>query len=81
VSFSGNQWMQGSPGTYAAYRHSKEIGGCAMLYTVEVRLHRDAFLARMSEMRVWLDRQGYEPDLFQYYTERNGTARLRVDFK
>ncbi len=52
-----------------------------MLYRVELRLDREALLAGMSEMRVWLDRQGYEPDLFQYHTERDGTARLRVDFK
>jgi hypothetical protein len=34
----------------------------------------------MSEMRVWLDRQGYEPNLFQYRTEPAGVL-LRVDFK
>lgn len=52
-----------------------------MPYTVRLRLDTDAFLARMSEMRVWLDRQGYQPDLFQYHTERDGAAVLRVDFK
>ena len=52
-----------------------------MLYTVQVRLDRDALLPRMSEMRLWLDSHGYEPDLFQYRTEPNGPTMLRVDFK
>jgi hypothetical protein len=51
-----------------------------MLYTVELRLHEGDLVGRMSEMRVWLDRHRYEPDLFQYRTERRG-AVLRVEFK
>jgi len=51
-----------------------------MLYTVHVRLHEANLMSAMSEMRVWLDTHGYEPDLFQYRTEARG-ALLRVDFK
>ena len=51
-----------------------------MLYTVQVRLGEASFVARMSEMREWLDRHRYEPDLFQHRTEPDG-AVLRVDFK
>jgi hypothetical protein len=51
-----------------------------MLYTVQLRLGEEDLADRMSEMRVWLDRQGYEPNLFQYRTEPAGVL-LRVDFK
>ena len=52
-----------------------------MLYTVQLRLDRETLLGRMSEMRVWLDSHGYEPDLFQYRMQPNGATMLRVDFK
>jgi hypothetical protein len=51
-----------------------------MLFTVQVRLGEASFVVRMSEMREWLDRHRYEPDLFQHSTEPDG-AVLRVDFK
>jgi hypothetical protein len=51
-----------------------------MLYTVRLRLSQDGLIDAMSDMRVWLDRQGYEPDLFQYRMDADG-AVLRVDFK
>jgi hypothetical protein len=51
-----------------------------MLYTVQVRLGEASLVARMSEMREWLDSHRYEPDLFQHSTEPDG-AVLRVDFK
>jgi len=51
-----------------------------MLYTVHVRLREDSLVARMSEMRQWLDSQRYEPDLFQYRIKHDGPL-LRVDFK
>ena len=51
-----------------------------MLYTVRLRLSQYRLMDAMSEMREWLDRQGYEPDLFQYRMEADG-AVLRVDFK
>ena len=51
-----------------------------MLYTVQVRFDEKSLVARMSEMREWLDSHRYEPDLFQYRMERSG-ALLRVDFK
>lgn len=51
-----------------------------MLYTVQVRLGEANLVARMSEMRLWLDSHRYEPDLFQHRTEPGG-AVLRVDFK
>jgi len=51
-----------------------------MLYTVQVRLGEASLVARMSEMRLWLDSHRYEPDLFQHRTEPDG-AVLRVDFK
>ena len=51
-----------------------------MLYTVQIRLGEDGLVGRMSEMREWLDRHRYEPDLFRYRMERRG-ALLRVDFK
>lgn len=51
-----------------------------MLYTVQVRLGDRSLVARMSEMRLWLDSNRYEPDLFQYRMGRGG-ALLRVDFK
>jgi hypothetical protein len=34
-----------------------------MLYTVQLRLAEEDLADRMSEMRMWLDRQGYEPSL------------------
>ena len=51
-----------------------------MLYTVEVRIGDGSLVARMSEMRLWLDSHRYEPDLFQHRTEAR-RAVLRVDFK
>ena len=51
-----------------------------MLYRVQVRLDEGSLVARMSEMREWLDRHRYEPDLFQYRMARRG-ASLHVDFK
>jgi hypothetical protein len=51
-----------------------------MLYTVQIRLGEDGLVARMSQMREWLDNHCYEPDLFQYRMEARG-AVLRVDFK
>jgi hypothetical protein len=51
-----------------------------MLYTVQVRLGEASLVARMSEMRQWLDSHRYEPDLFQHRTSPDG-AVLRVDFK
>ena len=51
-----------------------------MLYTVHVHVRGESLMARMSEMRVWLDAHGYEPDLFQYHTQAQG-ALVRVDFK
>ena len=50
-----------------------------MLYTVELRLHEGDLVGRMSEMRVWLDRHRYEPDLFQY--RARGGGLIRVEFK
>jgi hypothetical protein len=35
-----------------------------MLYTVELRLHEGDLVGRMSEMRVWLDRNRYERTYF-----------------
>jgi hypothetical protein len=51
-----------------------------MVYTAQVRLGGDSLVARMSEMREWLDKHRCEPDLFQYRTEPQG-AVVRVDFK
>jgi hypothetical protein len=51
-----------------------------MLYTVAVCFNEDGLVARMSEMRVWLDRHRYEPDLFQYQKEPGGPL-IRVEFK
>ena len=51
-----------------------------MVYTVQVRLDEEGLVARMSEMRVWLDAHRYEPDLFQYRMIGQG-ALVRVDFK
>jgi hypothetical protein len=53
-----------------------------MLYTVRIRLSGVGLAARMSEMREWLDRHRYEPDLFQYRNRMDADgALLRVDFK
>jgi hypothetical protein len=51
-----------------------------MLCTVEIHLREADLMTVMSQMRVWLDGHGYEPDLFQYQAQRNG-ALCRVDFK
>ncbi len=51
-----------------------------MLYTVQAQLSEVGLAARMAEMREWLDRHRYEPDLFQYRMNAEG-ALLRVDFK
>jgi hypothetical protein len=52
-----------------------------MLYTVKLCLGEEELADRMSEMRVWLDRHGFEPDLFQYCTTGPTGVLLRVDFK
>ena len=51
-----------------------------MLYTVHVHLDKKRLVARMSEMRIWLDAHRYEPDLFQYQMAGRG-AVVCVDFK
>jgi len=51
-----------------------------MLYTVEVRLGAIDLTPRMSDMRQWLDRHRYEPDLFKYQVERDGPV-VCVEFK
>ena len=56
------------------------MGAPAMLYLVEVRVGASDLVTRMSEMRQWLDRERYEPDLFYYRTEGDG-ALVRVEFK
>ena len=37
-----------------------------MLYNVQVRLESGELAVRMSEMREWLDRRGFEPEVFEY---------------
>ena len=51
-----------------------------MLYAVEVRVRAGDLITRMAEMRQWLDGRRYEPDLFQYRSERAGPV-VRVEFK
>lgn len=53
-----------------------------MLYTVQLRLGEEELADRMSEMRVWLDRRGFEPDLFRYCgsepTRRPASRRFQI---
>ena len=52
-----------------------------MLYSVQIRLDSGEMAVRVSEMREWLDRQGIEPDAFEYRRmDANGVV-YRVDFK
>ena len=48
-----------------------------MLYVVEIRREREHLAAIMSDIRQWLDGQGFEPDAFRCTTdEENVTCRL-----
>ena len=52
-----------------------------MLHSVQIRLESGEMAVRMSEMRQWLDRKGFEPDAFEYRRmDANGVV-YRVDFK
>jgi hypothetical protein len=48
------------------WAHSvNDNGSGALLYSVQVRLDSGEMAVRMSEMRQWLDRSGFEPDAFE----------------
>ena len=52
-----------------------------MLYNVQVRLESGELAVRMSEMREWLDRRGFEPEVFEYRRMDVDGVVYRVDFK
>jgi hypothetical protein len=52
-----------------------------MLHSVQVRLDSGEIGIRMSEMRQWLDRNGFEPDAFEYRRMDAGGVVYRIDFK
>jgi hypothetical protein len=52
-----------------------------MLYTVQIRLDSGEMAARMSEMRQWLDKNGFEPEAFDYRRLDADGAVYRLDFK
>lgn len=51
------------------------------MHSVQIRLDSGEMAARMSEMRQWLDRNGIEPDTFEYRRMDAGGVVYRVDFK
>jgi len=51
-----------------------------MPYAVEIHLPDRSLVDSMTSMRVWLDKQRFEPDTFRYVTF-GLNIRLRVEFK
>jgi len=51
-----------------------------MLRSVQVRLDGEISV-RMSEMRQWLDRNGFEPDSLEYRRMDAAGVLCRIDFK
>jgi hypothetical protein len=49
------------------------------LHTAEVRVGDGEFVARMTEMRVWLDSRRFEPATFRYANVDRAVV-VRVDF-
>jgi len=52
-----------------------------MLHTVQIRLDSGEMAARMAEMRQWLDKNGFEPDTFEYRRMDAEGVVYRIDFK
>ena len=52
-----------------------------MLHSVQVRLDSGEVAVRMSEMRQWLDRNGFKPEKFEYRRMHADGVVCRVDFK
>lgn len=49
------------------------------MHTAELRVSAGDFVGRMTEMRVWLDSQRYEPLVFRY-VGAGSAVLVRVDF-
>lgn len=51
-----------------------------MLYAVEIRRERDDIAKLMSSIRVWLDAECFEPDVFRSVAA-NGSVTFHLEFK